>query len=978
MPLLALPLLLGTAAAASWDPELKWRVFDTEHFRITFHDGEEALAREMAEAAEEAWTMLVPEIGTRPRERVKITLVDWTDSANGYASVYPHDSIVIFVTQPGGDTALGMYEDWNEAIVVHELTHILHMDTVRGLPAVGRAVFGSIISTHQLAPAWTIEGYATLQETRHSLGGRGRSPLVDMVKRSAVLEGKVPPIDTLDGYQALPPSGNLRYVFGQDFMQFVADRTGSEKWEEWVRRYGASLPFFLPARRTFGKSLVALWKEWKIALQDRYGQQLREVEALGLTQPTILSPEGQSCGAPAFRPDGEALAWSCYDHRRGGSIWQGDAEGLQARVLVRDKYVGDLAWRPDGRAFAYASIGSSDLYHATSDIWLHDLDTRRSKQLTSGKRADHPSFSADGSRLLVSTNALQQEQLAVLTIDQRLRPLTELHQKESLADPAYSPDGSRIVVALGRDGYRDLWLLDAEGEPLRRLTQDVAADLHPTWSADGRWIYFASDRTGIPNIFAIDLVEDHLWQVTNVATGATNPSLRADGKKIAFNLFSTLGNRVAVMDLDPRRFRDRGSLGFGARTLPPSPPPAPPAELPPLATRPYNPLPTLFPPTFWVPGALLTTTGDGYGAYLSAWTGGSDTLSHLSWGAYLTFRTDAAFLGGGGSLVINRWRPVFSAGMSTYVSPYGDVYTWIRPDDGGPTIPGIEDADTRYWDHRIRGYAAMGWPLSTKASLYVLLKGESRQPLDPLPDDVYVAALPTRGWFSSISAGWSYAKGESYPLSISTEEGRVLAFGLEYSPGWAGSWTYDDAGVAQPFDQLQATGEWREYVKNPWVPNHVLATRLNLGATLGDAFAYGSFRLGGYWSEGGITVVPEEWRPLRGYYAASDSGEWFWLGSAEYRFPLFRVDRGVGTLPVFLRHFSGAVFVDAGNAVDEISEMDVQSTLVGVGAELRASVILGYGMGLYGRLGYAFGTQGEGAIPVGDPYGFYATLGTSF
>jgi hypothetical protein len=44
-------LLWGTARAASFDPALTWRTLDTPHFHVTFHGGEEQLARRRASSS---------------------------------------------------------------------------------------------------------------------------------------------------------------------------------------------------------------------------------------------------------------------------------------------------------------------------------------------------------------------------------------------------------------------------------------------------------------------------------------------------------------------------------------------------------------------------------------------------------------------------------------------------------------------------------------------------------------------------------------------------------------------------------------------------------------------------------------------------------------------------------------------------------------------------------------------------------------
>ena len=126
----------------------------------------------------------------------------------------PYNAIVVYVTAPEEDSTLDTYEDWSETILTHELTHILHIDSNHGLVRLARGSVGKVATTNRLSPRWIVEGYATLEETRHSTGGRGRSALAEMVKRTAVVDDDLPPLGNLSGYQADPPGGNLRYLFG--------------------------------------------------------------------------------------------------------------------------------------------------------------------------------------------------------------------------------------------------------------------------------------------------------------------------------------------------------------------------------------------------------------------------------------------------------------------------------------------------------------------------------------------------------------------------------------------------------------------------------------------------------------------------------------------------------------------------------------------------------------------------------------------
>lgn len=995
---LALP-----AVAADHDPALHWQTLTTAHFRIHFHDGEDVLAREMSVRAETAWATLTSEIGTSPEDPIELVLVDPTDDANGYATVVPRNTIVIFVTAPTEDSTLAFYEDWNEAIVTHELTHILHIDTVEGLPKIARTLMGSIVSTHQASPGWIVEGYATFQETRFTTAGRGRAKLVDMMKRAAVLEDRFPRLGDMDGYGSVAPGGNLRYLWGQDFLQHIADRTRDGAWTDWVHTYGRSLPFVLPARRVFGRTFRELYADWRATSTERYRAQLDAIEAEGATEVTFLTPEARTCGTAAWSPTApgapQELAVSCSDPRRGSTTWLlHPDDGGRDEPLIKGTWSRTLAWRADGQALAYAKPHAVRLYKTYDDSYLYDIASKTSRALTRDARARDPVFAPGGERVYVVTNGVQDTRVQVLTADQRLRPLIDEPGATIYGTPRPSPDGRMLAVSVWRDGLRDLWLYTANGAPWRRVTMDAALDREPAWSPDGATLYFASDRGDKPDIHALDLTDGSLWRVTNVRTGAWGPAPSPDGARIAFTVHNVLGARIATIPVDRSTWTPLGALptwadqpagSLDATTWPeiaplPEPTALVTATQKPAASdtasdaKPYTPWSTLFPPKYWLPGTFLTTTGESLGLYAVASTYAEDTLGWVGYGGYATYRTDANVLGGGAAVRINRWRPVVSVGANTAAWPFGDIYRETRaPDGGGATIPGVETTRRRYWDRRTSGYASVGYPLTDRTASTFSWQGTLRAPLDPLPEDAAPAYLPTRGFFSTLGAGWRYGTGTSYARSISPERARSLAVGVEWTPSFLGSNTYDDMGARVPFDQLQANVDGRAYLSVPRFDNHVLALRGATGITVGDGFRYGSYRLGGDFSEAGLTVLPTEWRMLRGFWPASDSGQSYALGSAEYRLPLLWVERGFGTLPAWVRNVHGAVFVDAGDAFDTPDELALGNVLVGTGAELRGTAIVAWGYPLPWRLGYAFAVSGDGKAP-GSPEGLYASLGSSF
>jgi TolB protein len=48
-------------------------------------------------------------------------------------------------------------------------------------------------------------------------------------------------------------------------------------------------------------------------------------------------------------------------------------------------------------------------------------------------------------------------------------------------DPAWSPDGTKIVFQSNRDGNWEIYVMDADGSNQQRLTINPAGDYWPSW-----------------------------------------------------------------------------------------------------------------------------------------------------------------------------------------------------------------------------------------------------------------------------------------------------------------------------------------------------------------------------------------------------------------------------------------------------------------------------------------------------------------
>ena len=100
--------------------------------------------------------------------------------------------------------------------------------------------------------------------------------------------------------------------------------------------------------------------------------------------------------------------------------------------------------------------------------------------------------------------------------------------------PAWSPDRRKIAFVSVRDGYLDVYVMNADGSGQRKLTRNQASDNSPVWSPDGKRIAFVSDRDGSPDIYVMNADGRNQRNLTQNRASDTEPVWSPDGRRIAF------------------------------------------------------------------------------------------------------------------------------------------------------------------------------------------------------------------------------------------------------------------------------------------------------------------------------------------------------------------------------------------------------------------------------------------------------------
>jgi Tol biopolymer transport system component len=164
------------------------------------------------------------------------------------------------------------------------------------------------------------------------------------------------------------------------------------------------------------------------------------------------------------------------------------------------------AWSPslskDGR-WIVCSVGPTFAGPgARTDIWKFRSDGSQAVNLTRGSKGNNafPEFSSDGRRIVFRSGRDGNHEIYLMNADgTAVRRLTENGATDTM--PAFSPNGDEVAFTSDRDGDYEIYTLKIgpDGAPgaLRRVTNSPGRDMHPKYSPDGRWLVFASERAGI-------------------------------------------------------------------------------------------------------------------------------------------------------------------------------------------------------------------------------------------------------------------------------------------------------------------------------------------------------------------------------------------------------------------------------------------------------------------------------------------------
>ena len=171
------------------------------------------------------------------------------------------------------------------------------------------------------------------------------------------------------------------------------------------------------------------------------------------------------------------------------------------------------------------------------DLLISDFDGTNLKQVTSNNAITlEPSWSMNNTMIVYTL--IHNNYADVVGLNLNSRKNTILANFPGLNNAGtISPNGKQMAVILSKDKNVDLYVKDAYGKDVRRITKGKGTVAGcPTWSPDSRKICFVSNmKMERPSLYIADLATNKVYPVPTVGGEAVSPSWSPDGSKIVYS-----------------------------------------------------------------------------------------------------------------------------------------------------------------------------------------------------------------------------------------------------------------------------------------------------------------------------------------------------------------------------------------------------------------------------------------------------------
>jgi TolB protein len=254
-----------------------------------------------------------------------------------------------------------------------------------------------------------------------------------------------------------------------------------------------------------------------------------------------------------------------------------EAASLDMARTIAHRFADEIILRLGGgiNGIAETKIYFVSSRSGTKEIWAMDYDGQNQHQVTHlGTISLSPRISPDNARIAFASLGREGWSIRMYSLElNRLVNFPAGTAGGSNQSPAWSSDGSKIAFSSSRSGDSEIWVADANGGNLHKLTNYPGPDVAPTWNprTNAQLAWVSAHGTGLPQIYTMDQDGANVQRLTDGGY-AISPSWASNGQFLTFSWNRKYGpgapggQDIYVMDIVSKRWlqltHDAGSNDF--------------------------------------------------------------------------------------------------------------------------------------------------------------------------------------------------------------------------------------------------------------------------------------------------------------------------------------------------------------------------------------------------------------------------------
>lgn len=502
-----------------------WKTIKNEKWTLFYKQEYEKRAIQLFSALVN-YSHIAEEITGNSASSLAVVLDDYGSYVNGFANPVYHN--IHIMNYDSGDA------DWLALGGIHEYTHILHLTKAEGLPDIFTTLFGDIFSPQIFSPMWMYEAITVYNESKiFPFMGRLNDGGFDAYIGTCVYEDRFPSILKATYTPLEAPFGNGPYLFGSEFLNFLAEKYGEDRFKKFYASYSGSVLSYLSPLfpwagldrtfdEVFGKTTEDLWSEWKQYEKERFKDYKQQGEK--------VTDYGVYVSYPVIKIDKLYFVRTVIDKNGAFSV-RGREDVIEMDPATGDKRIYfsttshiNHPLRFDGANMYYSldeirpgyANKSNKTFGVYSVIYEKNMLTESEKEIISGEIR---TYFVNKGKLLYAKDKIYSWGSEVFEYD------LETKEEKFIMDTDYhillfDSDGKNIVCVAKKQGENTgIYLFDMNKKILKPIIDTpYMEDMAVIY--DNK-IFFQSNYEKIHSIYCYDLNSNKLYRITDNGVAGT-------------------------------------------------------------------------------------------------------------------------------------------------------------------------------------------------------------------------------------------------------------------------------------------------------------------------------------------------------------------------------------------------------------------------------------------------------------------------